>query len=361
MESIFNKFNLDLSWLKNNTLYLAKHGSRAYGTHIEGISDTDYKGFCTVPIEYLFGFMKNFEQAELNDPDTVIFELRKFFKLAADCNPNSLEILYVEPEDIVYISPLGEEVLANRDLFLSKKIKFTMVGYSVAQLKRIKLHRRYLLNPPASPPTRKELGLPEATLIPQDQLEAASAEIKKELNKFQFDFMQGIDESVKIGIQSIMAEMLAELKITADQQWEAASRKIGLSDSFIEVLKKEKTYTNKKREWDQFQNWKTTRNPARAALEEKFGYDTKHAYHLVRLLRMAKETLITGKLLVKRPDKDELLAIRNGLWSYDEIIEFSEKIEKEVDELYVTTNVLPNIPDKNKLDKLCIDLIEKSL
>ncbi|AEZ66297.1 hypothetical protein phiTE_131 [Pectobacterium phage phiTE] len=36
------------------------------------------------------------------------------------------------------------------------------------------------------------------------------------------------------------------------------------------------------------------RNAARHELEEKFGYDTKHAMHLVRLLRMSQEILETG-------------------------------------------------------------------
>src|ERR1039458_5020213 len=35
---------------------------------------------------------------------------------------------------------------------------------------------------------------------------------------------------------------------------------------------------------DQYNGWKAQRNPKRAELEAKFGYDTKHAMHLVRLM-----------------------------------------------------------------------------
>jgi len=45
-------------------------------------------------------------------------------------------------------------------------------------------------------------------------------------------------------------------------------------------------------------------------LEAKFGFDTKHAMHLIRLLRMAREILETGVVHVKRPDAEELSAIR---------------------------------------------------
>ncbi len=190
---------------------------------------------------------------------------------------------------------------------------------------------------------------------------AVSADIQKELDKFQFDFIEDLDESKKIEIRSTMTQMLAQLKISADDHWMAAARKIGLNDNFIDIMQKERMYTNAKREWDQYQNWKKTRNPARASLEEKFGYDTKHAYHLVRLMRMCREILTTGKVIVKRPDREELLAIRNGAWSYDKLLEFAALEEASINELYNTTTLLPKFPDKSKLDKLCIELVEKSL
>jgi len=272
-----------------------------------------------------------------------------------------LEILFVDPSDYCFVDPIGEIILDHRNDFLSKKIKHTFMGYSVSQLKRIKSHKKWIMNPVSKPPTREALGLPEHTLIPQDQLMAASAEVKKELDKFNVNFLDGLEESTKIEIQGAMAEMLGELKITSDQHWSAAARRIGLTDNLIEVMQKERTYSFKKKEWDQYQNWKKTRNPARAVLEEKFGFDCKNAYHLVRLIRMCKEILTTGEVIVKRPDREELLAIRRGAWTYEQLIEFAEKEEKEINLLYKTTNVLPNQVDKEKLDNLCIKLIERSL
>jgi len=351
-----------LSWIEDNTALLVRHGSHAYGTNT-ATSDEDFKGIAIPTKKYFLGTMHRFEQAELKapDPDAVIYDIRKFFNLAADCNPNIIEVLHTDPSDHFLVSPIGEEILAHKDDFLSKKIKFTFMGYSVAQLKRIKTHKRWIMNPPSAPPTRASLGLPEQTLIPQDQLMAAQAEVQKELDRFQFDFMEGMEESAKVGLRSTVSEMLAELKITSDQHWEAAARKIGLSDNLILVMQREREYAAAKREWDQYQNWKKTRNPARAALEEKFGYDTKHAYHLVRLIRMCREILTTGKVLVKRPDREELLTIRNGAWSYEQLIEFADREEKELNELYNITTVLPKMPDREKLDALCIRLVERSL
>lgn len=349
-----------MSWVPNRTVLLVRHGSHAYGTNVE-TSDEDFKGIAIPPKEYFLGSLLKFEQAELNNPDAVIYDMRKFFKLASDCNPNIIEVLFAEPEDHILVDPIGEEIINHRREFLSKKIKHTFLGYSVSQLKRIKTHKKWIMNPPKSPPTRKELGLPERTLIPKDQLAAAAASVQKELDRFNFDFMENMSESSKIEIKGIISDMMGELKITSDTHWESAARKVGLSDNLIEIMQKEREYNLKKREWDQYMSWKKNRNPARAKLEEDFAYDTKHAYHLVRLIRMCREVLTTGEVIVKRPDREELLAIRNGAWSYDKLIEFAESEDDALNELYKTTDILPKIPNKHKLDKLCIKLVEKSL
>jgi hypothetical protein len=351
-----------LKWVRQRTVLLVRHGSHAYGTNTES-SDEDFKGIIIPPREYYLGTVNRLEQIELKapNPDCVIYELRKFFILALDSNPNIIEVLHTDQSDHLVVDEIGEIILDHKYDFLSKKAKHTFLGYSVSQLKRIKTHKKWLMNPPSQPPTRKEMGLLEETLIPQDQLAAVQAEIQKELDKAQFDFMDHLDETVKIAIRTNMSDMLVSLKITSDDHWMAASRKIGLSDNFIEIMKKEREYISRKREWDQYMTWKTNRNPARAALEEKYGYDCKHAYHLVRLIRMCREILTTGKVVVKRPDREELLSIRNGAWSYDKLIDFADSQEKELNEIYNTCNVLQKVPDKVKMDKLCVTLVEKAI
>ena len=350
-----------MAWIEDNTVLLARHGSMAYGTNIVG-SDEDIKGICIPTKKYFLGTMHRFEQAELKapNPDAVIYDIRKFFNLAAANNPSIIEVLFVEPSDQLYVNDIGQEIIDNKDKFISKRVRFSFAGYAHSQLNRIKLHRGYLLNPPKAMPTRADMGLPNQTLIPQDQLMAATADIQKQLDRFDFDFLEEVSEPVKIGIRATMAEMLAELKITTDDQWLSAARKIGLDDNFIEIMQKERAYKNAKSQWDKYQEWKANRNPARAAMEAKFGYDGKHALHLIRLLRMCNEMLSTGKVIVKRPDREELIAIRSGGWSYDQVIEEAESLDKRAEELY-KTSFLPKTPDFEYLDRLCIKLVEQSL
>ena len=82
-------------------------------------------------------------------------------------------------------------------------------------------------------------------------------------------------------------------------------------------------------------SWKKERNPARRELEEKSGYDTKHASHLIRLMRMGYEIITEGKVLVKRPDAEELLAVKNGAWSFEKVMEFKDEMEKKLDAEYL--------------------------
>lgn len=307
--------------LDKHTIYLCKHGSQAYGTNTKD-SDLDIKGVCIEPKEYHYGFLHNFEQYESmkskdGGDDKVVYSLKKFAKLAADNNPNIIEILHVDKEDVLYINAFGEELLSYKDDFLCKRARFSFAGYAHAQAKRIKTHRNWLLNPPKECPTRKQFKLGETTKVSASHLGAFDAMVKN----------GGEDD---------------------------------LPKDILALFLREKQYQAAKKHWDQYVNWKKTRNPARAELEAKYGLDVKHASHLIRLLRVCKEILTLHKVIVKRPDREELLDIRNGKWSYEKIMDHADALEKECDELYITST-LRKEPDRVKIDKMVVDITERFL
>ena len=136
---------------------------------------------------------------------------------------------------------------------------------------------------------------------------------------------------------------------------EVVAREI-LSNPIMIVKWNKEEYKLAKEKHGQYWTWKKNRNVARSELEENFGYDTKHAMHLVRLLRMGVEALTTGQIIVKRPDAEELLAIRNGAWTYDEIVRYAEDTDTLVREkLYYETD-LPKKSDLKKVAQLLMDL-----
>jgi uncharacterized protein len=252
MTNDFLRYSGNLPWLLNKTILAVTSGSHAYGLNTP-TSDLDIKGVAVPPASYFHGFLNVFEQAEQKAtgpdvPDLVIYDIRKFFKLAADCNPNIIEVLWGDPADVRVWTRSGRRLLDARALFLSKKVKHTFSGYAVAQLKRIKAHQQSGRSPTGT----------------------------------------------------------------------------------------------------------------HAHLEQAYGYDTKHAMHLVRLMRMCREILTEGRVVVKRPDREELLAIRNGAWPYEKVVAWAEEQDAELDAL-AEKSTLPHGPNRVALDELCQEIVEEEL
>ena len=96
----------------------------------------------------------------------------------------------------------------------------------------------------------------------------------------------------------------------------------------------------------------------RKRLVDKFGYDTKNASHLIRLLRMGIEFLVEGKLNVEREDAPELVSIKQGEWSLEKVKREAEKLFQLARETY-SKSQLPNEPDRNTAEQLAISIIKQ--
>lgn len=98
----------------------------------------------------------------------------------------------------------------------------------------------------------------------------------------------------------------------------------------------------------------------RRALVERFGYDTKNAAHLVRLLRQCIEFLSTGELIVERPDASELLAIKRGEWALGRVQDEARLLFEQARAALVGSD-LPPKPDREAIDRLCVDVVTTAL
>jgi predicted nucleotidyltransferase len=351
--------------VEQRTIYRAIHGSIAYGLRTP-TSDIDIKGFCIEPKAYHFGYKHRFEQQERlaskgHPEDSVIYSFKKFVNLAAECNPNIIELLFVYEGHIDHMDKFGHEVRRNRDWFISKKARHTFAGYAHAQIKRIETHRRWLLSPPTHLPTRTEYGLQEQPEIPSGQLQTAQAMVTKHLDRWQFNDMSGLDPDVRQIIKDTIADLMAEAQISTDQRYMAATRRLGFEDNFVELLYKERKYKQASDEWTNYQNWIKTRNTKRAEGERDHGYDLKHASHCLRLMRMCKEILSGKGVIVNRArvDAEELLAIKmHGAMKYDDLMQEVRNLNDECTALY-QTSTLPHGPDVNKIDEMVIRITEE--
>jgi hypothetical protein len=175
-------------------------------------------------------------------------------------------------------------------------------------------------------------------LIPEHQQLEIEAQIKKKLEYWEID-TTGMEPASQIKFRNELYDVLVDLRLNHDDFHIYAARSLGLNDNLTEAFQKERAYKSALREYQQWEIWKLERNKARFELEEKYHYDTKHGMHLVRLYLMCAEILRDYKINVKRPDAEFLLSIRNGAWSYDQLIEWAENQDKIMDELYKTSSL----------------------
>jgi len=98
----------------------------------------------------------------------------------------------------------------------------------------------------------------------------------------------------------------------------------------------------------------------RKALVDKFGYDPKNASHLIRLLRVGIGLLETGTMTVKRPDAAELIAIKNGEWSLRQVRSYAEELFGMAKEAR-DRSVLPDYPDMDAVNRLCVEVVEMAM
>lgn len=351
------------AWVPERAIFLTRHGSHAYGTNVEG-SDIDYRGIFVGRREHYHGFLSRIEEVVQKKPkdDLVMFELRKFLHLASMANPNVLEALFVEEDDILVTTPAYRAIRFRRQMFLTTQVLHTFSGYAMSQLRRLRGHHRWLRDPPKGPPTRAEFGLPERTVIPADQLAAARSAVNEKMKDWSWE---GLDDATPAARQRLKDEFERRLlEITlwgrdelADKVWRAAAAHVGVDTNFIELLDRERRYASRLRDWKDFLTWQAERNEQRAALERIHGYDTKHAMHLVRLLRTGIEILSGQPYKVRRPDAEELVAIRRGKWSCEEVVANAEALDARLKEV-ASTSTLPRAPDRVAIDRLCVEIAE---
>jgi len=97
----------------------------------------------------------------------------------------------------------------------------------------------------------------------------------------------------------------------------------------------------------------------RKELVEKYGYDTKNAMTLIRLLREGIELLETGRLTIYKmgDERQLLLDIKTAKYTLEEVQQMADEYFAKLDEAYEKT-VLPQDTERGKINKLLVDILE---
>lgn len=97
-------------------------------------------------------------------------------------------------------------------------------------------------------------------------------------------------------------------------------------------------------------------NPKRDADIQKYGMDTKFAYHVVRLLCEVEQILVEGDLDLER-NSEQLKSIRRGELTLDQIKGWFTDKEKSLEEVY-NKSELPYKADEDKIKGYLLEALE---
>lgn len=319
---------MNSDWLNKNTILKVYGGSVAYGLNTPE-SDVDIRGICIPPAEYYFG-SQHFEQSEDKANDTVIYSLNKFISLAKDCNPNIIEMLFTDPKHIINCHVyFGGSLINCRNWFLSKKGKHTFCGYAYSQLQRIKRHKKWIDNPVEEP--KKEDFTHEIGNIYDTE------------DVIQVDKYHSVNITSS-GLSCYLGKDELESFYVTTKSFDYANYQAAL------------------KEYNDYKTWKANRNKKRFELEEKYGYDTKHAMHCIRLMMQGISILKNGTFSTYLDENDRtfLLDIKNGKYGYFDVLKMYENYEHEIEEAS-NNSPLPETPDYKKIEKLQITLTKDFL
>ena len=313
--------------LGNRIILLGLGGSYAYGTNTSS-SDIDIRGCALNSKEEILSNV-SFEQFTNDETDTVIYSFNKLISLLCNCNPNCIEILGLQPDHYLYISPIGQKLLNNRHLFLSKKAIYSFGGYANQQLQRL-----------------RNASIRSASQSDQEQhildtIEHASVNFKNRYFTYP-------DEAIRLYIdRAVHPEYETEIFMDINlHHYPLRDYKAMWSE--MNSIVKDYTKLGKRNE---------------AAIKHmKLG---KHMMHVVRLYFMCLDILERGEIITYRKDEhDFLMRIRNEEY-LDENGQPTEEFFKIVDNLESKLNeakentLLPDKPDYNKIKDFVISVNER--
>lgn len=333
--------------VKDNGLMLFEtiSGSRAYGTH-KPTSDTDYRGVFILPVENLLGF-NYIDQVSDNTNDITYYEIGRFLQLLQTQNPNIIELFNMPEENIIYKHPLFDEILQHKDKFLSKVCRDSFGGYAVAQIKKARGLNKKIVNPV----DKERKSILDFCYVIEGYKTIPLKNFLEELNYDQkYCGLVNIDharDTYALFYDDTIGKILGYKGITNQDD---TSNEVRLSsvekgqEPIASMIYNKDGYTRYCKDYKEYWEWVEKRNDDRYQTNQEHGkgYDSKNMMHCIRLTRMAIEIAEQKKVIVRRPDAEELLRIRNGEAEYDDLLNEAETSIKLLDELYLNSD----LPDK---------------
>lgn len=326
-------------------------GSHAYGTAING-SDEDRRGVFMAAPGLLLG-LDAVDQVADERNDHVYYELGRFVDLLLKNNPNALELLGMPEDCVKHRHPLFARLPP--ELFLSKLCEKTFGEYAMGQIRKARGLNKKIVNP--QPEERHPLlsfchvpegqgSVPVLEWLANQGIKHRECCLTAVRNAAGMHAIYHLPGSGARGLVSPKdPDVLIYASVPKEAQpiaWMHCNE-----DAFKAHCKAHREY------WE----WVANRNEERFTtnMTHGKGYDSKNLMHTLRLLDMAGEIAREGVLRVRRPNRDFLLRVRSGEFSYDWLVNHAEEQHAGLADLYAASD-LPAAPDRERVNALLVSM-----
>jgi uncharacterized protein len=348
---------MTIEYIKANGLLLLEciSGSKSYGLDTP-TSDTDLKGVFYLPKDRFYG-LDHIPQISNHSNDEVYYELGRFVELLMRNNPNMLELLATTGDCILYRHPIMDQLPL--ELFLSKLCKETFAGYAATQVKKARGYNKKIVKP-VERERQSVLDfcyiLQGYSSIPLQEWLQANGYVQEQCGLTQIPHSKGMyavfyDAGNTLHYAGIQSSWLAnEVSLSSIPKGER---------ELAYLFFNKEAYSTYCKDYRAYWEWVAKRNDHRyqGNMEHGKGYDAKNMMHVMRLLQVARKLLETGRLVLKRSNREELLAVKKGAFEYEALLAMADVLMEEIEAAYAVSS-LPEAPDKVAIEKVLVKMRE---
>ncbi len=298
-------------FIPENTHYLVMMGSVAYGVS-DNYSDMDVYGFCIPPKEYIFPHLAGYIRGFGSPPPN--FEVWQEHHIQDEQKKRSYDVT------IYGIVRYFQLVLENNpNMIDSLFVPVNCILHCTEAANLLRENKELFLHKGS---WHKFKGYAFSQL---NKCKTSESELElTDLLKIERDY--NLPHS---GSYALNSQLLLEKNV-------AASVRIEYQKAYEDVTQIKK----------------------RALITKLHGFDTKFAYHVVRLISEAEEILTEHTLTLDRYERREMLKdIRKGNWTLQQIRDWFGHKEKELDTLY-QKSTLRHSPEEGKIKQLLLNILE---
>ena len=316
--------------LKGRLAFVCVGGSHAYGTAV-ATSDLDLRGCALNSASDILG-LTNFEQVVDSATDTTVFAYNKLVHLLMGCNPNVVEMLGCRPEHYLIMSDIGQEMIANRHMFLSQRAAYTFGGYAFSQLRRLE-----------NAIARDKLSQDKKEIHVRNSIDKVITNFNKEERP-----SSSVAYRLEVG-DAVHDEFDKETFITVNLEHYPVRDLKALINDINNVIR-------------DYENDLHGRNRKKDDL-----HLNKHAMHLIRLYLMCIDILEQEEIITYREkDRALLMDVRGGKFQHDDgtfdsaFFDLVDTLSKRME--YAKENTcLPHSPNIKKIEEFVMDVNRRSI